>query len=287
MGIMRKIKWASLCLACMLIFHLFVNSHAGTIDKPFFRASSMVIVIGGSDFAENGGTSPVVVDFHLLDNTTSGQAAPDIINADGVGLKGLFYDSTPGSDGSLYDNEVMQITGQNGGGSLTNIAPFEVLDANDSMTAFGMDDNTDLTLSPYYRFTHFFVASNAAFDIYAHADNIVKTGDFATLDISYIRFFLYVYITSPGGWGASAQNPAIGGQGRVASIQNLGDLTTGPTKIFDGGRKTARLPGTLKQQAVNFIPVYYLVEPNSNQIYDFSFGTGSIGATVTYSIYTP
>ncbi len=260
---------------------------AKQMDRPFFRASSMVIVIGGSDFSENGGTSPVAVDFNMLDNAPSGQPAPDIIGADGVALKGPWQSGPPSSDGSAYDNEILRITNANGGGVLTNVAPLEVMDANDSLSAFGMQNNTDLRMLPYYRFTHFFVASNTAFDIYAQADNIIKTGDFATIDTSYIRFFLYVITSSPGGWGSAAQNPATGGQGYITSINDLGDMTGGPTKIFDGGRKTARLAGTLKQHAVNFIPVYYLVHPTANQSYDLSFGTGTIGATVTYSIYTP
>ncbi|MCF6221989.1 MAG: hypothetical protein L3J65_12835 [Robiginitomaculum sp.] len=255
---------------------------AATLDRPFFRASAIVIVFGGSDFIENGGTGPVASDFYLLDNIPSGQAGADIIGADGVTLEYFGSANTPISDGTARTNELLRIEGQPSGGALTNVADFNILDANDSLTEFGIDDNTDLDMSTFYRFSRFYVTSNAAFDMYAQATNLTATQDFTALGYSDFRYILFSQTT-----GSAAQNPAIGGLGRINAINDLGDISAGPTKIFDGGRRTARTRGTIQQQAVSFIPVYYIFNGDPGNAYDLSMGTGTIGATVTYTIYTP
>ncbi len=259
---------------------------ADILDRPFFRAGSVVVVIGASDFRENSGQAPVAVDFNLLDNVPSGQAAPDIIGADGVGLE--YYSSPPGaqSDGSAHTNELLRIEAQTSGGALTNAAPFDVLDASDSLTAFGLNANTNIDMQSYYRINKFYVASNAPFDIYAQASNLTTTGDFTSMGLDKIRYLLLMFTSSTGGWGTRAQNPGIGGSGRNYAIRNLSDMSAAPTKVYGAGRRTARSPGTLMQQAVTFIPIYYIYDGGGNA-YDFSQGIGTISATVTYSIYAP
>lgn len=254
---------------------------AATLDRPFFRAASIVIVFGGSDFVENGGVGPVASDFYLLDNTPSGQAGADIIAADGVALD-YYGGNTPISDGTARTNELLRIEGQPNGGVLTNVADFNVLDANDSLTEFGIDDNTDLDMSSYFRISRFYVTSNTAFDIYAHASNLTATNDFTALGYEDFRYILFSQTT-----GSAAQNPAIGGLGRITSVNDLGDISAGPTKVFDGGRRTARARGTIQQQAVSFIPIYYIYKGDPGNAYDLSMGTGTIGADVTYTVYTP
>ena len=65
-------------------------------------------------------------------------------------------------------------------------------------------------------------------------------------------------------------------------------MSAGPTKVFDGGRRTARLRGTLLQQAVSFQSHYTLVGAGATvNNYDLSMGAGALGATVTYTVYTP
>jgi len=93
-----------------------------------------------------------------------------------------------------------------------------------------------------------------------------------------------------GRWGNAAQNPAIGGSGLDNSLDDLSDLSAGPTKIFDGGRRTARIRGSLLEQAVSFNIRYALsltADSSDENSYDFSMGAGTIGADVTYTIYTP
>ncbi|MBL4855280.1 MAG: hypothetical protein JKY25_13730 [Robiginitomaculum sp.] len=254
----------------------------GTLDRPFFRSNAIVIVFGGSDFLENGGVSLVATDFYLLDNIASGQAAPDIIGVDGVTVEFFGGANTPTSDGTARTNELLRIEGQTSGGVLTNVADFNVLDANDSLTAFGVDNNTDLDMASSFRVSQFYVTANTAFDVFAHASNLTTTNDFTSLGYADIGYFLFSQTT-----GSAAQNPAIGGQGRMTAINDLGDMSSGPTKVFDGGRRTARVPGTILQQAFSFIPIYFISNGDPGNTYDLSAGIGTIGATVTYTIYTP
>ena len=274
----------SLCLG------IFANSsYAAISDKPFFRAGAIVIVFGGSDFLENGGEAPVATDFYLLDNVPSGQLASDIIGADGVTLEYYGGTLTPTSDGTSKTSELLRVEGQVNGGVLTNVADFNILNADDSLTEFGIDGDTDIDMQSYYRISRFFVTSNSAFDIYAEASNLTATNDFTTLGYSDFRYFLFTQTTRSGanGWGSAAQDPRMGGQGRVPGIYNLGHISGGPTKIYDGGRRTARTRGTIMQQAVSFVPLYYIYNGDPGNSYDLSMGIGTIGATVTYTIYTP
>lgn len=266
-----------------------VWANASVLDRPFFQASSIVIVFGGSDFKENGGTGPVAVDFYLLDNAPSGQAAPDIIGVDGVTTEYFGGGFTPTSDGSARTNELLRIEGQLSGGVLTNVDDFNVLDENDILTEFGLGGNTGIDMTTYYRFTRFFVSSNTSFDIYAQASNLETTGDFTALNYSDMRYILFSQTSAGGanGWGSAAQNPAIGGQGRITAINDLGDMSGGPTKVFDGGQRTARTRGSIMQQAVSFVPIYYIVNGGPGDVYDLSAGIGTIGATITYTVYTP
>ncbi len=279
----RPLAAAFLSFGVFLLF-IFLGrfAYGATVDRPFFRAAAIVILFGGSDFAENGGVGPVATDFYLLDNIPSGQAAPDIIGGDGVTLEYFGGGYTPTSDGTARTNEVLRIEGQPNGGVLTNVADFNVLDANDSLTEFGIDNDTDLDMISYYRISRFYVTSNTAFDIYAHATDLTTSNDLTSLGYSDIRYILFSQTT-----GSAAQNPAIGGQGRITAINDLGDMSSGPTKVFDGGRRTARTPGTILQQAYSFIPIYFISNGDPGNNYDLSLGIGTIGATITYTIYTP
>ena len=267
---------------------------ASVIDRPYFNAEAMVIVFGASDFAENGGVAPVVFDFNLLD-TVSGTAATDLIGVDGVTTNfnsGQYY---PSSDASESGWE-MQINDQTSGGVFTSAGPHQTLDANDSFSAFGLDEDTDIDLlGGGARASQFYVASNAPFDIFGEATNLVATGGFSTMDYTNIRYRLRIRPTGGGGgvnrWGQSAQDPSTGGAGIVvggAGLWTLNNLAAGPIKVFDGGRRTARLRGSIMQQAVSFQSRYNLRGSGiTGNNYDFSMGAGALGAEVTYTIYTP
>ena len=55
----------------LVVLSLSISLQAGILDRPFLKASSLVVVIGGSDFKDNGGVGPVAVDFLLLDQAPS------------------------------------------------------------------------------------------------------------------------------------------------------------------------------------------------------------------------
>ncbi len=267
---------------------------ASVIDRPFLQTSSVVIVFGGSDFAENGGEAPVVFDFNVLDGATSNEAAPDIIGLNGRTVNfntGQFNPIQSGAE-SGQEFEVLDATF---GGEFNSVGPHQTLDANDSYNAFGLDDDTDIDLlGNGARASRFFVASNTAFDIFGEAQNLETSGDFEGLDYSNIRFRLRVQTTGGSGvnrWGRSAQDPSLGGSGVVIGQTNaftLEDLASGPVKVFDGGRRTARTRGSIFDHSVSFQSRYNLIGSAINgSNYDFSQGIGGIGADVVYTIYTP
>ena len=289
---MKKIKYSLRSLVgAFAIFTVSAGlpGNAGVVDKPFVRATAVVIVMGGNDFSENGGTAPFAVDFNLL-TSASGTAANDLIAVDGVAMNYNTgqYNAISNGAGSGYEFEIIDPTF---GGTFTSVGPHQTLDANDIYSEFGLDDDTNLDIVTGRRVSRFLVASNAAFDIYGQASNLVATGDFSTLDYSNIRYQLRFQRTGGSGvwrWGQRAQNPAPGGAGIINAVNDLSDMTAAPTKVFDGGRKTARNRGTLLQHAVSFQSRYRLVGAGAAiNNYDLSMGAGALGATVTYTIYTP
>ncbi len=265
---------------------LSVTSSAGTVDRPFFRAQSIVVILGGDDFSENGGTALFAVDFNLLDSA-SGTLANDIIAADGVTTNyntGQFNAISNGTD-SGYEFEIIDPVS---GGVFTSVGPHQTLDANDSYSEFELDNTTGIDLVTGRRSSQFLVASNAAFDIYAQATDLVASGDFSAYDYSNIRYRLRLTVAVAGRHGANAQNPSNGGSGIITSINRLNLMSAAPTKVFDGGRRTAASRGSLLDHAVSFRSRYNLTGAGAAiNNYDLSMGAGALGATVTYTVYTP
>jgi len=290
---LRRTKALSLVGSILTGSLIAVPAFGAGLDRPFFRVQSLVIVIGATENEANGGIAPVAVDFNLLTPATSGSAAIDLIGADGY----VFNSNSgfdPGHDFSGGATR-LDIDDETFGGNFSNPGGGDIdyLEATDRLTAFGLDETTDINTRRSRHVSRFLVVSNAPFDMFAQATNISKTGDFTALDYENIGFRARINRSGGSGagrWGDAAQNPAIGGSGLDSSIEDLGDLSAGPTKIFGGGRRTARTRGTLLEQAVSFNIRYSLSETaNSSHInaYDFSMGTGTIGADVTYTVYTP
>ena len=290
-----SLSWQTLCcavvcaLSILLLSNIILSSpaYAAAADRPFFRAGPVVIIFGGSDFFENDFEAPVVSDFYLLGDVASGSQGNDIIDGD-VYTVNYPFDPIHGEDAGWP----FQITGQTFGGAYTSNPSFQVLDENDSHTAFGLDNDTDIDLlGNQVRFAWFFVTSNAPFDVFAQSRNLVATGDFTGLDFSNIGYRLIVRTPASSSIGQDAQNPSVGGGGIVLGNSNahtLADMSGTPTKVFDGGRKTARANGTIASQAAGFASVYRLLGANINgNNYDLSMGTGNLSADVVYMIYAP
>ena len=270
-----------------------MSASSSVIDRPFFRALPLVVVIAATEDEANGGVAPVAVDFNLLTPDTSGSAAHDLI-----GIDGFVFNSNSGFDpghNASGGATRLDLDNQTFGGNFGNPSGGDIdfLEASDSLTAFGLDETTDINTRASRNVSRFLVVSNAPFDIYAQASNLNRTGDFTALNYENIGFRALLNRSGgsgPGRWGDAAQNPAIGGSGIDTGLNDLSDLSAGPTKLFDGGRRTARFPGSLLEQAVSFNIRYALSQtPDASTAnnYDFSIGTGTIGADVTYTVYTP
>lgn len=281
---------AAVFVAMGSMFPMTANS---AVDSPFFRAMPLVVVIAATEDEANGGVAPVAVDFNLLTPASSGSAAPDLI-----GVDGYVFNSNSGFDPGHNTSggaSRLDIDNETFGGSFGNPGGGDIdyLDATDSLTAFGLDSATDIDTRQSRNVSRFLVVSNAPFDMYAQASNLSRTGDFESLNYENIGFRALLNRSGGSGagrWGDAAQNPAIGGSGLDSNLDDLSDLSAGPTKLFDGGRRTARIHGSLLEQAVSFNIRYALsltADASNTNAYDFSMGTGTIGADVTYTVYTP
>lgn len=271
------------------------SAYASVIDRPFFKVLGVVIIWGADDVA-SGATvaAPVASDFVLLTNA-SGSAGADLISGDVYTVVTGSLDPIAGDEGQA-SAAIDPITGQTSGGVFTDDGN-GVLDAADSLTAFGIDSTTDVdgALSADHTST-FYVASNAAFDIYATATATAATatGDFLVngLDESNISFEMDV---SPGvalgglDIGIATQDPSVGGTGVVTAIDSLDDMATA-TKVFDGGQRTAAARGSIAEQSVAFNMTYALTDPTATGAdtgYDLSMGSGTITSDVTFTVYVP
>jgi hypothetical protein len=271
------------------------TAYASVIDRPFFQVLGVVVVWGGTDFDEAGGTAPVVSDFVLL-TPTSGSAGADLIAGDVysvvTGSLDPISDSGTAVDGTAVFDPV---TGETSGGVFADNGTAGVLDAADTLTAFGIDASTDISggLVGSHN-SSFYVASNAAFDIFAQSSNVVATGDFLTdgLDDENISFAMSIDVAGDDGlaYGGAAQDPTGGATGVVTTVDSLDDMAGGDTKVFDGGQRTAASVGNLAAQSVRFDSVYTLDSDTGTagvQGYDLSMGVGTLQADVTYTVYVP
>jgi len=270
------------------------TAFASVIDRPFFKVTGAVVVWGATNFDETAGVAPVVSDFVLL-TPASGTAGADLISTDVYTVvTGSLDPISNVGDTSSGASSVTPVVGQTSGGIFTDNGSTGILDAADALTAFGVDaTNTDVGdgLVGAHK-SSFYVASNAAFDIFAQTSNVIATGDFSTasMDESNISFEMDIVVAGNDGlaFGANAQDPS-GASGVVASIDSLDDLST-QAKVFDGGQRTAASRGSLAEQSVKFDLTYELDSDTATagiQDYDLSLGVGTLQADVTYTIFVP
>lgn len=271
------------------------TAYASVIDRPFFQVLGVVVVWG----ADNAGTAPVVSDFVLLTNT-SGTAGADLIGGNAADTYAVVTGTLDSIAFDAADNTVNGTAAVDPVTGLPAAANFQdtgtssgVLDAGDTLSAFGIDATTDIdgAIGPASYNSSFFVASNAAFDIYARSSNLQSTGDFATtMGLSDIKLTMSVDA------GAAADSGAAGSLQYGAASQDPGNATSIPTgmdlsqmtganglKVFDGVQRTAASVGTLAEQSVRFNNVYTLGTTG----YDLSQGAGTISADVTYTVFVP
>ena len=277
------------------------TAYASVIDRPFFQVLG-VVVVWGADGNAAGANAPVVSDFVLL-TEGSGNAGADLIGGTAQDtftvLTGSLSPIAAGEAGS--DSVVDPVTGRTSGAAgVTETAgsgTAGILDATDSLAAFGVDNATDVNGLVNQHTSSFYVASNAAFDIYAKAENLVGTGDFDTTvasptvgydDISLSMAVVAGTATTDGTitFGANSQDPGDFVNGvETAAGEGLDSMTgANGLKVFDGTQRTAASVGTLAQQSVRFDNTYTFGDGTG---YDLSLGAGSLTADVTYTIFVP
>ena len=297
-GVSRTGASAALCALAMAALTPLASAAVG--DTPFFRADKIVIVFGASDYLESGGVAPYIGDFLLLRDASA--PGTDLIAGD---LRPINYNTSRFNPINNPDSAGIEYTVRDpqSGGQFISGPPHQTLGAGDAFTSFTLNADTSIELrNRGNRASRFFVASNAAFDIFAEADDLQATGAFAAYDLSSIRFRFRVDTRGGNGanrWGTAAQHPggAADPDDETAGIllgrsngprNSLADIAGGPTQVFDGAQRTAASRGSILQQAAGFQARYNLQTPGSNpRDYDFSMGTGSIGARVTYTVYSP
>ena len=254
------------------------TAYASVIDRPFFQVLGVVVVWGGTAPGQDEEAAPVVSDFVLLTNTSE-TAGADLIADNDV------YAVVTGDLDAISDFD--PITGL-GSGSFADNGTAGVLDAADSFSAFGIDSTTDVSSGLVGAHnSSFYVASNAAFDIYAEATLDEDASTMEGMDLENIAYDMSIALSGTQGevnFGGKSQTP-----GTVEDIGSLAELT-GPTKVFDGTIRTATEIGTLAEQSVRFDNVYRLdsdAATDEVEGYDLSLGTGTLVADVTYTVYVP
>ncbi len=260
------------------------TAYASILDRPFFQVLGVVIVWGADGM---DGAAPIASDFVLL-TPASGSAGADLIGANGATVITGTLDAIDADGINAGATAENPVSGATSGGVYADANSSGILDAGDTLSAFGVDATTDVDGMTNEHLSSFYVASNAAFDIFAQSSNLVTTGDFSALDEADISYAMALTTSGTDGalaFGANAQTPATGGTGPVVAVNDLGDMSLAATKVFDGGQRTAATVGTLASQSVRFDNTYTLSAGGSG--YDLSMGVGTIRADVTYTIYVP
>lgn len=276
-NLLQGMAWTRVGLASTAaIICLCATSSSSVIDRPKFDVDGLVIVWG----ADSAKSTPIVSDFIVED----GGVNTDLISADvHTVLTGTLdaLDETY-ADGTGATLRIRRIQG--GPNQDTRANGDRVTSADDTFTAFGLRNNTDVRTIRSEIESSFYVASNKAFSIDAVSS---AAGDPA--DLNLIRLRMRVANSgSDGGlsFGTAAQfphtdNSAAGGV-RFNGYRRLSRMTGGEN-LFNGNRKTARQAGSIADQSVRFDLTYRW---NTGDI-DLSEGTFDVEAEVVYTVYIP
>ncbi len=248
------------------------TAEASVLDNLFFKVLGLTLVWG----ADSGGTAPIVSDFVLM-TSPSGTAGDDITPDDVHTVITGTLDPVPVS-AAADEGFPIDIINQTSGGVFTDDGD-GVLDAGDTLTAFGIDVTTDLETDSTSLQRSFYVASNTAFDINAAASISSNTLSSSLADVAFSCDG--VSLAGTDGtitYGGNSQDPSTGGSGFTcpADLSSLG----GGSIIFDGGQATAASVGTIATQSVRFDFTY-------NFVYDLAMGVGEFDVDVVYTVFVP
>jgi len=157
------------------------------------------------------------------------------------------------------------------------------LDASDSLGVFSLNSATDLRLAgSAQQYSHsFYISSrNTRFSLRAFAQVANATGDFQdTIGLGDIKLTPSLSLRgNDGGWNFGRRtNP--GNVTIVSGINDLGDLTGGPTQIMDFDRDIRQRNGDINEQVIRLDFLYEMPE------YDLSLGTGSLDIDVEFAFH--
>lgn len=280
---MKKLALASGALAVIAAGSV---ANAKVVDKPKFKVGGLVLVWGGTTADAD---AAVVSDFYLLTGGTStdliGGTANDINGgASSAVVTGAFdVIATNGATNAAADGVVTEVAGGTAG----------VLDATDTLSAFAIDNNTDLADVAGVAKGKFFVASNTGFQIKAQAT--LDPASSAGMTLANVKYGMAVDATTGTsgavGWGANSQDPcsATATCGVQASVARLSDMATEAT-VFTADRKTAATRGSIADQSVRFDTTYSFDSDGTagtEDSYDLADGTFDLEAEVVYTVYAP
>jgi len=255
---------------------------ADTTDRPGFSVQGMVVV-WASDAA---GAAPIVSDF-IIDTGAGNRAATsgdtDLIAGD---VHTVVTGSLDRFDSQIVDEQGAPLRVQRvvGGGFTTDFDGNGVMDADDTFSAFGLRNNSDINTRRMEIFTSFYVASNVPFSIDGIATPV---GDTTPDQMNRMRaYFDGVTVSGNDGllFGNAAQLPHSGGitGGRRMNGRRLSNFTTS-RPVFRGNQRTAASRGTLAEQSVRFDFRYRY---NSGDI-DLADGVFDAEAEILYTVFIP
>jgi hypothetical protein len=244
---------------------------AAITDRVYFAAPPLVLVWG----VDVSSAAAVVTNFALLTTASQSPAAARF----------------GGNQIAIRTGNVIADEQTNDSGSMVSFSSAAAETANVQTVYEGVLDTLQAE-SDWQRASNtsrsqqhtFFVASNAPFDIYAHAGAVTYSGGFNATKVPLTTISWRMSIATVGAqgkltWGGSAaQDPSVGGAG-LHPQTNLQVLTT-PTKVFAGGRRTAAAGGAIVDQSVRFTANY-------DFHYQSKMGAGSLKVPVSYVVYTP
>ncbi len=261
-------------------------SNASVIDRPYMNRAGLVIVWG----ADNASQFPIVSDF-VLDTgngtTAASSGDTDLIAGDVhtviTGTLTPTQDSINGVAGSMP----FIITDTSSGDIATDTSGDGKLTADDSFTAFGLENNTDTRVDTTTQYSSFYVASNTPFAIDAEVNPPGSFLDFILLNVTRLQLSVTPSGTDAGlAFGGQAQHPhSGGGLTGFAGETRLWDLRT-PRNVFTGDQRTAAGPGSIVDQSVRFDAEYTIRAQNLTG-YDLSLGTFDFEVEVIYTVFVP
>lgn len=260
--------------ASLVVLGILASPFAASSDivaNPAFDIEGMVIVWS----ADVTGNAPIVVDFVIADGPTGA----DLIAGDAFTVVTGSLVSTQDTSGG-FGGIPYVIADTNGGDINTDSTGEGVLDGDDAISAFDLNNTANTRVDAVSTRTSFYVASNTAFSINAQLTNV-------SIPILAFATVLNMEVTLAGDdgipFGSAAQFPHSGGSNAGFNTPVLLAGLGGGGNVFNGNQRTAAQRGSIVEQSVRFDQIYSVGFAG----YDLSLGTFDFDATVVYTVFVP